>query len=268
MSPGREIFERDIMPLLNVICADCHSNPNDEHDAPDFLDTADGQYYESLVSRVDFVGCDASSSLLVTKGLHPGHPGGKLTEPQELKMNTWLSQEATDRFPGNCTEAKIVSSGGGGGSGGAPQIITPDLALEQFRKCMTLDDWRNTGMPSVGETIATDNGIPSHCYSCHQTGAGTNWMSGAIGNSIDADIQKAFVNMSKPQSESYSIFHLVGCTRNNDGSFKDIVQSNRWRDKGKENKGHPNYQLSPENQGYIDAWFSLTYNKWKNGPCP
>lgn len=265
LSAARQLFEEDIMPLLNGVCADCHSNANDEHGAPDFLDTVDGQYYESLVARTDFVGCDVNNSLLLTKGLHEEHPGGKLTGPQHDKIVSWLLKEATDRFNGVCNGPEMVPGTGGGEM--PPVTLTALAAMEQFRNCMTLEDWKKAEMPVVGETIALEGDTPKPCYSCHEVdGSGGNWMSGSENVSTAASIENVFNNMSK--SKSYSIYRLVGAIQNDqDGSFVDIVQSYRWRDKSEDEK-HPTYTLSSVNQGRVDTWFSLTYNKWKSGSCP
>jgi hypothetical protein len=259
MTPGREIFERDILTLLNGVCADCHSNANDEHSAPDFLDTADGQYYESLVGRPDFVGCAVENSLLLVKGLHSNHPGGKLTGPQQEKMQQWLTQEAIDRFQGECAGAPVIP--GSGGMGEAP--LTGKVAIEQFGACMSLDVWNSAGMPLVGATIALEGQQPKPCYSCHDEGSGGNWMPDPNSANAAQEIANSFGQMRQP----YSIYHLVQWTVNDaDASFKDIVPANRWREKGKD-QNHPTYTLSLTSQGYIEAWFNTTYEKWKNGPC-
>src|SRR5262249_50857069 len=92
-SAARLLFDENVEPLLETTCADCHSNPDDPHRAPDFLDVVPGDHYASLVSRKDFVGCDVDNSLLLAKGLEPDHPGGSLTDAQHDRVKGWLMEE-------------------------------------------------------------------------------------------------------------------------------------------------------------------------------
>lgn len=257
LSPGRQLFEQNILELLNTACADCHSNAGDDYDAPDFLDTVDGQYYESLVSDSDFVGCAVETSRLLRKGLDPNHPGKQLADPQYEKMRAWLVQEAIDRFQGVCAAPVSDPSPG---TMPKPQTTAVMEAIAQFGACMTYDDWKNAGMDRIGGTTSVLAGNQSPCFSCHATGGGGNWMPNPDGP--DAEIRFAFAKMRK----AYSIFHLVTATSNDDNSFKDIVPSDRWRDTTKD-EGHPTYTLSQGSLTALETWFSTTYTKWKKGPC-
>lgn len=269
--PGeaRWLFEHDVRPLVETNCADCHSNPHDALGAPDFLDVVPGDFYASLVSRADFVRCDVGDSLILTKGLDPDHPGGALTEPQRERVEGWLRKEAEERFGGVCKDPPVVAGSGGAGSGnpgtgagaGNPSGDLDGLAaIAQFGDCMTLDDWNETNMPLVAKQHADDGQGSVQCYTCHSGGTGDNWM---VDPASDAAVADAFEKMRRP----YSIYKLVWWTvHDEDGSFKDIVQSHRWRDKGSDPE-HASYALAPEYQEYIDEWFTRTYDRWKSGAC-
>lgn len=251
---ARQCFIDDVKPLVESTCADCHSNVNDEFGAPDFLDVIPTDYYASLVSRTDFVGCDVDNSLLLVKGLDADHPGGDLTPPQHERVKNWLNKEAMERFGGKCTTPTPT------GEEEPPGPLTGLDAIAQFGACMTLEDWLNKKMDLVANQTALSQDQVMPCYSCHAGGQGSNWMPDPQNS---GEVSQAFEKMRVP----YKIFKLIQWTVNDeDGSFKDIVPANRWRDKGKE-KGHPEYTLEPQYVEYIDQWFQLTYDKWKSGTC-
>lgn len=262
LTAAKQLFIEDVRPILAADCADCHSNPEDIHGAPDFLDAVPGDYYESLVKRKDFVSCNVDNSLLLVHGENPDHLGGPLSPPQHDRVKLWLMKEATDRYGGTCKNSTPTP----GGSGGSGQPMTPEgpltgrEALEQFGDCMTLEDWKETGMYLVASQTALYNKEQTPCYSCHYNGTGSNWMADPTN---DADVAVAFENMR----HLYGIFNLVRWSiHDEEGSFEDIAQSYRWRDKRKD-QDHPPFELDSEYLAIIDAWFDLTYEKWKAGPC-
>lgn len=263
--PGeaRWLFDHDVEPLLETTCADCHANPVDAHRAPDFLDIVPGDHYASLVSRRDFVGCDVANSFLLTKGLDPDHPGGALTGPQHDRVEGWLRKEAEERFGGACKRAPAVPGGGGAGAQAPSGSDTGSAAIARFGDCMTLEDWKETGMPLVAAQVADGGQGPAPCYSCHEGGAGSNWMPDPTQDAADERVAAAFEEMRRP----YSVYKLVRWTVNDaDGSFRDIVQSWRWRDKGSD-PDHPTYELAQEHRDAVDAWFARTYDRWRSGAC-
>jgi hypothetical protein len=263
VTAARLIYDRDVEPLLATTCADCHSNPDDLHGAPDFLDLVPGDRYASLVSRKDFVSCDVENSLLLAKGHDPDHPGGALTAPQHERVERWLVEEAIERFSGVCNGPPPASGAGGMDAGTPVGPLTGLQALEQLGDCMTLEDWNAANMPLVAHQTALFNKQQVPCYSCHANGAGPNWMPDPGAGDADASIADAFEKMRRV----YSIFKLVRWTVNDeDGSFKEIVPSNRWRDKGQD-PGHPPYELEAQYQESIDAWFQTANGKWKAGLC-
>lgn len=257
------MFDREVKPLLETTCADCHATPGDPYGAPEILEAVPGDYYASLVSRKDLVGCDVENSLLLTKGLDPGHPGGALTGPQHTRVERWLTEEARERFDGVCKSSPPAAATGESGVEAPSGALTGMKALEQLGDCMTLADWQETKMPLVASQLARNGNQQAPCFSCHTSGAGGNWMPDPNGPKADTEIPDAFEKMRRP----YSIFNLVRWTvHDEDGSFEDVVQSHRWRDKGTGSE-HPSYALAKEYEEYVDAWFTRTYDRWKAGPC-
>jgi hypothetical protein len=272
-SPAQAYFEQNVAPIFLGTCADCHANTADEHGAPDFLGLSVEAYYGELTARTDFVSCDTANSVLLLKGADPGHAGPPLTDGQHDKVGLWLDLEADERFGGKCdgvkpsdaasTSTTVASSSSTGGME-EPPPLTGQVAMKQFGDCMTLEDWTATGMPLVANQISDYGGNDVPCYSCHNAGTGENWMPDPNGANAEADIAEAFEAMRY----MYASFNLVRWTVNNeDGSFKDLVASQRWRDKGQEGTSHPSYTLSAEYQGYYEAWFTQVYDKWSSGEC-
>jgi hypothetical protein len=253
-------------------CAQCHANEADDQNAPDYLGLVAAEYYSKLVERIDFVGCDPENSILLNKGADPSHAGGSLTLDEHQKIGTWLEIEANVRFGSLCGSGGTTTTGASVGStSGGPvdppeEVLTGTKAMEQFGACMTYKDWVDTGMPLVTNQNSDLGGITyNDCYSCHNTPQGMNLMPDP---NKEADVMAAFEYMRK----MYASFNLVSWTVNDeDGSFKDLVKSNRWRDKGTEaqepGSSHPAYELEAEYQDAYQAWFDLTYQKWKDGDC-
>jgi hypothetical protein len=260
MSAGEKLFGDYIMPLLEQRCASCHADPSDSYMAPDYLGTSKSMYYDMLVKNVAMVSCDVENSILLVKGFDKNHPGGDLSSDEREKVTTWLSTEALDRFGGRCEGSTSVPTA-------LPQL-TGQEAMKQFGDCMTLEDWKATGMHLVANQLCTYLGNGNNqCKGCHSEGQGSNWMSypdDVQGVDQEAVLAEYFEKMRYP----YASFNLIRWRPNlTDGSFEDIVQSNRWRDKGKDGGNHATYELSPENAAAIDAWFQTTYDRWKSGLC-
>jgi hypothetical protein len=259
-SAARVYFDDNVVPIFQGTCADCHANPVDEHGAPDFLGASPAAYYDAVTARPDFVACDVANSILLSKGADPGHAGPALTDGQHDKVATWLALEAEERFGGTCTAPSDAATSTSGG-GDPPAPLTGEEAMAQLGECMTYDDWVDSGMPLVAKQKAKylDNDVP--CYSCHANGTGENWMPNP--NDID-DVAEAFENMRW----MYASFNLVRWTVNNeDGSFKDLVPSYRWRDKGQEGTNHPSYKLSADYVAAYEDWFDRTKQRWLDGKC-
>jgi hypothetical protein len=257
-----------VQVIYEGVCADCHSNPSDIHGAPDFLGLTPEGFYDSLVENTAFVACDVGNSILLLKGNDPGHAGPALTEPQALKVRTWLELEADARFGGDCGGSGVTTagSGGAGGTGGSGPVtpLTGEAAMQQFGDCMTLTDWVDSGMPLIAnqQSEYLNNQVP--CYACHNNfQTGENAMPNPnVGD--DAEIALAFEFMR----HMYASFNLVRWTTSQeDGSFVDLVPSYRWRDKGQEGTNHPSYTLDQIYLEYYEDWFQRTYDRWQAGEC-
>ena len=256
-SPGQEIFNAYIMPILEQRCASCHANPSDPNMAPDYLGTSKTKFYDMLVQNVTMVSCSIDNSMLLAKGFDKDHPGGDLSPSEREKVTTWLSTEALDRFGGVCRGGPS-EQGGPSGHDGPSGPLTGMEAMKQFGDCMTLEDWVATGMPLMANLPSQLGNQTFQCKSCHSEGTGSNWMDD------QSNIERNFEKMRYP-SASFRLFQWSSSLT--DGSYEDIVQSYRWHDKGKEGGNHPTYELTPENVAAIDAWFQTTYDKWKDGLC-
>jgi hypothetical protein len=263
-SIGKKYFDTHVMPILEGRCAGCHSNPGDPTNAPDYLGASKDSFYDMLVGNALMVRCDVAQSILLLKSFDKDHPGGSLSASERGEVDTWLTIEAQDRFGGTCDDPQTTDPP----DPPTPGMLTGQEAMKQFGDCMTIEDWKSTGMHLVANQTCTYlNNANNTCYGCHNSGQGSNWMPDPTD---DAAVAEAFEKMRY----AYGSFNLIRWSVNPDGSFNDIVPSNRWRDKGKvtvvdENTkaAHPTYELTQENSAAIDAWFNLTYEKWKNGPC-
>ena len=278
-SAARLYFDDNVEVVFEGRCASCHANESDATAAPDYLGLVATQYYDHLVQRTDFVSCNPENSLLLNKGFDPGHPGGDLSADERQKIETWLNVEANERFDSVCggTTApppdddgvEETSSTTGETPTPPPEVLTGTKAMEQFGECMTLTDWVDTGMPLVANQNSNLGDITfDGCYSCHNAPQGMNLMPDPNLELSGKEVEKAYEYMR----HMYASFNLVTWTVNDeDGSFKDLVKSNRWRDKGIEaaapGSTHPMYELSPERQAAYEAWFDVTYARWKTGDC-
>lgn len=250
---GRAFFEANVLALLDdgasgAMCAACHaSNHQDAYGAPDFLGASGAGAYDQLVSDVRMVGVDPGNSLLLTKGIHSGPA---FSAAQAAKVEEWLHIEAEERF-GDCAGA-----GGGNGVGSPPGKDCMEV-LSEVGACMTLEDWKATGMHLIAEQPTLQAGP---CYACHGSGTDGNYMTQP---NTDASIALGFEGMRNPAL----LPRLVACSLDpGTGALVGIEPSYRWRDKGGEG-GHPQYVLADEHVAALDAWFGVVHEKWKNGPC-
>ena len=274
-------FEQNVQPILVEHCASCHSNTN-EFNAPRFLGETPEQYYDKLVANTMFVSCDVENSILLLKGADPNHAGVSLPGSGKPRVEEWLGLEAIARFDGICStsppppddpDEPPPQPGEPEPTPDAP--LTGQTAMKQFGDCMTLTDWVATGMDQVANQNSNYNGQNDvKCYSCHDTklntvtqkwvATGGNHMPNPNAGNADEQVMHAFEAMRY----MYDSFNLVRWTVNSaDGSFTDLVMSQRWRDKGVEGGSHPSYTLEQEYQDAYAAFFQLTYDRWKSGVC-
>lgn len=238
---GVEVFNGEVRAILVAACAQCHSSEFSSN-GPDFLGASAGDFYGMLTTKSRFVSSSPQNSALLNKG---EHTGPAFTSTQHAAVSKWLSIEANERF-GAC-------------SGVAPSNCkTAEALLAEFGACMTLDDWTTSKM----HEISTQTSTFGACHTCHALGAGGNYMTNPV--SVP-DIELGFDKMRKLSP----ILNLVAWPdMGPGGECPDIKPSYRWRDKGIDGGEHPKYVLAPEHEAALDAWFAVTYAKWKNGPCP
>ena len=163
------------------------------------------------------------------------------------------------------TSSTTGGEGGNGiGGGGGSEPLTGQVAMAQFGDCMTLEDWIDSGMPLIANQAINyqNNSVP--CYGCHNNfDEGLNAMPDPNAANASERIEEAFEQMRY----MYASFALVRWTVNpEDGSFKGLAPSYRWRDKGLD-VNHGTYVLAPVYVGYYEDWYDRTYQKWLAGPC-
>lgn len=273
-SEAKAYFNANVRSVFEVNCSSCHARPDNAYGAPAFLGTSPDGYYDKLVERRDFVSCDVGNSMLLLKGADPGHVGVPLAPGDAPKVETWLGMEAEARFGGVCSnpEAPLppdstTTSTTTGTATAVPEKLTGQKAMEMFGDCSTYTDWVDSGMPLVAQQTALYQGNDVACYQCHTNpNTGSNHMPDP---DQETQVKQAFQNMRY----MYRSFNLVRWTvSQTDGSFEDLVQSYRWRDKGLEQGEHPKYTLTPERVAYYDDWFQRTYTRWREAvdtgvPC-
>ncbi|HZS37730.1 MAG TPA: hypothetical protein VFF06_12925, partial [Polyangia bacterium] len=91
------------------------------------------------------------------------------------------------------------------------------------------------------------------CTSCHQTG---DYVL------LSADPNANFAAIKKmPYIMKFALADV-----NVDGTFKDIVPADRFKDRGMET-GHPAYTLNTARLTALTTFFTTVYGKWKAGTC-
>lgn len=243
---GKSFFEANVRKILLNSCADCHSSQfSSPNSGPKFLGASPDEYYRKLTFNTRFVGSNASASGLLQQG---EHTGPAFSPAEYSTVAEWLNIEGKERS-GNC-------SGNDGPATPASNCKAPEVLLAEFGACMTLDDWKSTGM----HTLAASKSEYGPCYGCHSTGLAGNYMTNP---GSEPDLVLGFEQMRVPSP----IVNLVAWPEPGaDGSCPDIVPSFRWRDKGGQGN-HPKYVLGGEGIAKLDNWFTLTHTKWKSGLC-
>ncbi len=234
---ARQLFDANVAPALSSACASCHAGtpPPSTTPGPNFLGTGALQYYSKLVANPLFVNAVPDESELLTKGLHEGPA---LTTLQATNIEAWLTQEVVERGAG------LVAP--------PPPTDLTQKQLVAFGACMSAADFTSTGLDDLPNQDTTGDAGP--CYSCHATGM-------YIHQGKDATVNLQYLR-TMPWLLKFAQAQLAG-----DGSFKDIVPANRFRDRGQET-GHPPYTLSTARQTALASFFQLTYARWKAGSCP
>lgn len=229
---ARQLFDKNVAPALAANCASCHAG-NPPTTGPTILGSGAGQYYSALVSDSRFVNAVPLKSELITQGKHEGPA---LSTQQATDVEAWLTQELAER-------------------GMLPQPPPPanqaQKQLTAFGNCMSQSDYNTAGMNDLQNQDTAGNA--GECHSCHSTGM--------------------YVYLSKDPTQNFDRLHqlpwllkLAGADLNTDGTFRDIISANRFRDRGQET-GHPSYNLTQTRQTALDTFFQTTYSKWKAGGC-
>jgi hypothetical protein len=243
---GRELYERNVAPILELRCNFCHAGAN-ELDGPDFMGATPADHYATLTGDPRLVSARPEDSLLLLKGEHTG-PAFTLTEAQTV--TAWLLKEANER-------GLVVAQPD---PGGPVQDYTPRTvaeALDRFGSCMTRTDWDETYGQNEETQAAYQNSTEGRCYACHATGTAGAFLSQSSGDTFDQ-------SRIRP-----NVMKLVLPTANEDGSFRALVPAYRFRDKGGD-QGHPSYQLTAERDQAMGDFVNRTLLRFSDytKPCP
>jgi cytochrome c553 len=234
---ARELFDQNVAPML-AACSSCHAGAGDPG-APVFLGANAAAYYSSLTGNPQFVNNDPTKSLLITHKHVAGNGGIDLTIAQQKFVTDWLVQENVEHVlppPPAPAQATVAA-----------------MELAKFGKCMTQADYDAAGMNDLqNQTTLGDAG---ECYSCHQTGLYNVYLS-----KISTD------NFTKLKAAPY-LLKFADADVAADGTFKDIIPSSRFIDRGQQ-PGHPGYMLTSARASAVTTFFQSTYTKYKAGNCP
>jgi hypothetical protein len=230
-----QLFNQNVLPMLGA-CSSCHAGT--ATDGPLFLGTSTDQttWYATLVGNPRIVNNQPSSSILVTH-THSTGKGTDLTTAQQKYVTDWLQQENVEHvLPPPPTAGTMLAT----------------MELAKFAKCMAQADYTASGMGDVQnqETV----GDAGECWSCHGTGLYVY---------LSQDVNQNFAMLQV----NPTLLKFVDASYNADGSFKDIVQTYRIRDRG-QTAGHPPYDLTATRAAALDTFFQDTYTKYKAGNCP
>jgi hypothetical protein len=231
------LFINNVQGFISTECASCHA-VDKMAAGPKFLGS-DGTYYGNLVTDPRMVNNKPDQSFLITHKHFAGQGSG--TDPtvmQQTSIKNWITQENLERT----LPAPPVN------------IMIAAQALAQFAGCMTLGDFQSSQMNQIW-TMQTNNGL--QCNSCHQTDSHDVLLS-----TDDA------TNFGGLQTDMHDLLRFVVADVQPDGTCKDIIQANRFWERGNE-LGHPPYtNAAPTIQGWVNQFYTLSYAKWKAGNCP
>ncbi len=258
---GRELFDRNIAPILATNCASCHSGAN-VGDGPDFLGAAaapsTGFYtplttMRTVIGNAPFVAYPPVNSPLVYKG---AHTGPALSTSDSQTISAWLVKEAEERGL-----AMQQNPNPNPNQNYQPKNLRE--AILRFTGCMSRTDWDETYGENNATQAARQNTNDGPCYACHSTGTAGAFLSQNSGDTFDAHKNPNMIYVMK----------MVLGTVNNDGSFKDLVPAYRFRDKGQGPQGtppHPSYQLTAERNDALNAFIDRTMLKFHDytRACP
>lgn len=242
LGKARELFDADVLPVLQSRCASCHAGAN-TIDGPDFMGAGAADYHDTLVANRQLVNTP-KNSLLVLKGAH----SGPALSPGEAKSTRdWIQL----RSGGDCATATT-------GDLNAPTDTKPTTledALERFGKCMHLLDWENTNAAS----IALQSSSEGPCRGCHNAGLAGVWMS-----SDPAAMWE--INRKQPY-----LLKWIGGSFGADGTLSDLIPSGRLCAKGDESlrcqgatSCHPKFSCSPQVLTAIKTFLEVTLKRYQD----
>jgi hypothetical protein len=246
---AKDMFINQVYPSLASLpkpksCGSCHGASQGEGpQGPQYLTTTAEGSYTLLDSSMKYIGLP-ENSVLYLHGMTV-HTGPAFLPEQADLVKAWLTAEAEER-----------GLAGGSTSGSTPPGKTLAEAVEQFGGCMSLTDWTDNKLDDLCN-MQVDGG--QRCKDCHSVGQNNTWLG--------PDVEKTF----EMNTEFPYIMRLVSGTVDDNGNFKDLVESMRFQQKGQEAcinpPCHPKFELSDELVKGLHDFFAVTKVKYEQGPC-
>jgi mono/diheme cytochrome c family protein len=248
---ARDMFINQVYPSLVSLpkpasCGSCHgATQGAGPQGPQYLTTTAEGSYTYLDSSTKYITVP-ESSMLYLHGMTV-HTGPAFLPEQAELVKAWLTAEAEER-------GLIGGGAGGGGSTGTTKTLSE--AVKEFGGCMSLTDWTDNNLQNLCD-MQVDGG--ERCKDCHSQGQNNTWLG--------PDVEKTFeMNTQFPY-----IMRLISGTVDDEGNFKDLVESKRFQQKGQEAcinpPCHPKFELSDELVAGLHQFFALTKLKYDQGPC-
>lgn len=247
---GRQLFDQNVMPIMNSRCKTCHAGTDTSVPGPKFLGPAQTAYYTALTSDTRFVTAVPENSLLLLKGEHTGPAfctpaisngmtAGRGCTPttEHATIQVWLLKEANERG------LTMVMPPPTGPVSYKPRTVSE--ALTRFGACMQRTTWNQTYGQNQNTEIAYQNTVQGRCYSCHSAGTAGAFLSQNSGDTFDQN------------RRSPNILKLVNPMTDSTGNFSDLVPANRFRDKGND-LGHPQYVMTDQRMQSLNNFLTQT----------
>ncbi len=253
---ARDLFDRNVAPLLQQKCASCHANTS-PGDGPDFMGASPNPttWYTAIAAARTVIGntpylqvASPQDSPLIAKG---EHSGPAFSASEVATISAFLVKEAQERGLGNPNPSPSPSPT----ADYTPKNLRE--AIVRFTACMQRADWDQTVAQNQQTNFAYQNSTDGPCYACHATGTAGAYLSQNSSDTFDAH----------KDSSRYYVLKLVLGTVNADGSFKDLVPAYRMRDKGAPPFGtppHPSYQLTPERDQALNEFVDRTLTRFRD----
>ncbi|HVV82153.1 MAG TPA: hypothetical protein VHE35_03710 [Kofleriaceae bacterium] len=231
---GEQQFDADIAPMLEQVCAGCHTGAPESTPTKWLGQAGKSDDYEHVTLDDGVIGgWNPALAGLLTKGEHSDGQARAWTPSEANTIENWMTQEATDR---NITIEPPVPPPPPG-----PPVLDARQALAQWSACMQYADWESSQMGTWANKQANGNNGNNPCSDCHSSGAGGAWMNRDDAGMFAMNRQELFIKnffAVKPNdigdlSKGYSIII------NDD---KLLAKSTRQGD------GHPNFNYTDNDQ--------------------